>query len=87
MLERRGLVSFEIQQFDNGFEKHILRSRNVSFESNLLPQELEVLNKVNQKFATFGSKQIADYSHNERGYKQTKQGEVISYEYAEDILI
>ena len=87
ILERRGFVSFEIEQFDNGFEKHILTSGKVFLENDLLPQELDVLEKINTKFASFGSKQIADYSHNEKGYKQTKQGEVISYEYAEDILI
>ena len=41
--------------------------------------------KVVSKFASFGSKQIADYSHNERGYRETKQGDVISYAYAADI--
>ena len=87
MLERRKLVKFEVEQFDNGFEKHILSSGDVSIDFDFLPQELEVLEKINQKFAGFGSKQIADYSHNERGYKQTKQGEVISYEYADDIIL
>lgn len=87
ILERRKFICFEIEQFDNGFEKHILHSGPVPFDTELLPQELEVLEKINNKFSSFGSKQIADYSHNERGYKETKQGDVISYEYAEDIII
>ena len=87
ILERRKIICFEIEQFDNGFEKHVLHTGTVPVELKLLPQELGVLEKINNKFASYGSKQIADYSHNERGYKETKQGDVISYEYAEDIKI
>ena len=85
MLEKRGIVTAEIDQFENGYEKHLLKAGNVKIESTLTQQELLVLEEVNKKFASFGSKQIADYSHNERGYKETKQGDIISYAYAEDI--
>jgi hypothetical protein len=85
MLEKRGIVTAEIEQLENGYEKHLLKAGNVKIESTLTPQELLVLEEVNKKFASFGSKQIADYSHNERGYKETKQGDIISYAYAEDI--
>jgi putative zinc finger/helix-turn-helix YgiT family protein len=85
MLEKRGIVTAEIEQFENGYEKHLLKAGNVKIESTLTQQELLVLEEVNKKFASFGSKQIADYSHNERGYKETKQGDIISYAYAEDI--
>ncbi len=85
MLEKRGIVTAEIEQLENGYEKHLLKAGNVKIESTLTPQELSVLEEVNKKFASFGSKQIANYSHNERGYKETKQGDIISYAYAEDI--
>ncbi len=85
MLEKRGIVTAEIEQLENGYEKHLLKAGNVKIESTLTQQELLVLEEVNKKFASFGSKQIADYSHNERGYKETKQGDIISYAYAEDI--
>ena len=29
--------------------------------------------------------EISNYSHNEKGYKETKKGEIISYAYAKDI--
>ena len=85
MLEKRGIVTSVYEQLDNGYEKHLLKAGESVFDYSFTPQELSVLETVNNKFASFGSKQIADYSHNERGYKETKQGEVISYAYAAEI--
>lgn len=85
MLEKRGIVTSEFEQLENGYEKHLLKAGNLPVESNLTPHEVSVLDEVVSKFASFGSKQIADYSHNERGYRETKQGDVISYAYAADI--
>ena len=39
------------------------------------------------KFLNFGSKELADYSHKEKAYTDTKPGEKISYDYAFDIEI
>lgn len=87
MLEKRGIVTSVYEQLDNGYEKHLLITGDAVFEYSFTPQELSVLETVKNKFASFGSKQIADYSHNERGYKETKQGEVISYAYASDMML
>lgn len=38
--------------------------------------------KVYNKFIDFGSVEISNYSHNEKGYQNTEQGAVISYSYA-----
>jgi hypothetical protein len=44
-----------------------------------------------KKFADFGSVDISNYSHKEKGYsstkKGTKKGEIISYAYAKDIQL
>ena len=85
MLEKRGIVVSEFEELDNGYEKHLLKAGEVKMELNLTSEEIAVLDEVNKKFSSFGSKQIADYSHNERGYKETKQGQIISYAYAADI--
>ena len=85
MLEKRGIVISVFEQLDNGYERHMLKLGDMPFEYSFTPQELSVLETVNKKFASFGSKQIADYSHNELGYKKTKQGEIISYAYASEI--
>ncbi len=85
LLEKRGIIRSEFEQLDNGFEKHILAAGKTQLESELTDQERSVLEQVSRKFRNFGSKQIADYSHNERGYKETVQGQIISYAYAADI--
>lgn len=85
LLEKRGIIRSEFEQLDNGFEKHILKAGGTLVGSELTERELSVLERVSRKFREFGSKQIADYSHNERGYKETVQGQIISYAYAADI--
>ncbi len=74
--------------FDNGgvgeqFKPNKKRKFNKSmFE----PAELEILDSVVQKFGSMKTKQLVDYSHNEKGWKQNqKTHELISYKYAFDI--
>ena len=50
-------------------------------------EELEILEKVKNKFKDFGSIDISHYSHKEKGYSATKPGEIISYSYAKDIQL
>lgn len=54
-------------------------------EGVLSDAEIDVLNRIYEKFKNFGSVEISDYSHNEKGYNATKTGEIISYAYAMDI--
>lgn len=49
--------------------------------------ELEILGYVKNFFKKHTAKAIRDSSHNERGYKETNVGEVISYKYADDLQI
>ena len=71
--------------FENGYEKHQIVS-DAEFPKDVLNHdELKVLDKINKRFKNFGSVEISNYSHNERGYMKTKQGDIISYEYAKDI--
>jgi len=51
------------------------------------PSELASLSFVKANFQGFSAKQIRDFSHNEKGYEATKDGEIISYLYAEDLQI
>ena len=49
--------------------------------------EIEVLNRIYVKFKDFGSAEISEYSHKEKGYMATKTGQIISYVYAKDIIL
>ena len=50
-------------------------------------KQLEVLERIDAKFKDFGSVDISNYSHKEKGYCATKKGEIISYAYAKDIQL
>lgn len=71
--------------YDDGYEKHQVIPEEEIPEGNLSENELAVLERIYNKFASFGSVDISNYSHMEKGYMETKKGEIISYEYAKDI--
>ena len=73
--------------YENGYEKHeVIPERDIE-EGILSEQEMAVLERVYEKFKDFGSAEISEYSHKEKGYSSTKTGEIISYAYAKDIVI
>lgn len=73
--------------FDNGYEKHQVIPESDISDGVLSAKELEVLERIYKKFADFGSVEISNYSHREKGYRSTQKGEMISYVYAKDIQL
>jgi hypothetical protein len=73
--------------YDNGYEKHQVIPECDIQEGILSASELGVLERIYEKFADFGSVDISNYSHKEKGYSSTKKGEIISYAYAKDIQL
>lgn len=73
--------------FDNGYEKHQVIPDCDIPEGVLSAEEIAVLERIYVKFEDFGSVEISNYAHNEKGYRLTKQGEIISYEYAKEIQL
>lgn len=71
--------------YENGYEKHQVIPEEEMQEGVLSEKEIAVLERIYKKFAGFGSVDISNYSHKERGYIETKKGEIISYAYAKDI--
>ncbi len=71
--------------YDGAYEKHQVIPECDVPEDVLSDAEIEVLNRIFEKFKSFGSVEISDYSHKEAGYKATKKGQIISYAYAKDI--
>jgi hypothetical protein len=49
--------------------------------------ELKTLALVKEFFEKHTAKEIRNFSHNERGYQVTRDGELISYEYAQSLQI
>ncbi len=49
--------------------------------------ELKILATVKEYFKDFTAKRITDFSHDEKAYKETASGDIISYEYASDLKL
>lgn len=73
--------------YDNGYEKHQVIPECDIPDRILSNEELDVLERIYVKFEDFRSVDISNYSHKEKGYMSTKQGEIISYSYAKDIQL
>ena len=86
MMEADHIAHIEVV-FDHGYEKHQVMPDSEIPKEALTEAELAVLEQIADKFADFGSAEISNYSHQEKGYALTKQGEVISYSYARDIRL
>lgn len=71
--------------YDNGYEKHQVVPEEEIPTGVLSEAEIAVMERIYEKFADFGSVDISNYSHKEKGYISTKKGEIISYAYAKDI--
>ena len=81
-----GYIDYNIS-YNNDYESHNITSLKKFNSSLFTKEELDLLNKIKSKFKSFGSKDIADYSHNEKAYIKTKDYNKISYELALDIEI
>lgn len=71
--------------YEGGYENHEVIPECEVPKNVLSEKELEVLERVYNKFKNYGSVEISNYSHNEKGYTMTNQGEVIPYSYAKYI--
>ena len=49
--------------------------------------ELEIILKVKKLFKDYTANNIREFSHKERGYIETNDGDIISYEFANDLKI
>ena len=73
--------------YENGYEKHQVLPECEVAEGSFSDAEKRVLERVYERFKDFGSVEISEYSHKEKGYASTKTGDIISYAYANDITL
>lgn len=86
MMEADKIIHIELA-FEDGYEKYQVIPDYELLDIALTENELEVVERIYKKFAEFGSAEISKYSRGEKGYRLTKQGEIISYIYAKDIIL
>ena len=63
---------------------HVYPTANMDY-SVLSGGEKAILDKVIEKFKDYKAKDIVDYMHDERAYKETKSGEIIPFSLAKEI--
>lgn len=73
--------------YDGVYEKNQVVAECDFPEGVLSDTEMDVLERVYEKFKDYNLEELSDYSYNEKGYKATKTGENISYMYAMDIQL
>jgi putative zinc finger/helix-turn-helix YgiT family protein len=72
------------------FDDHIFEKFVSSIEPDLSvfsESDLEILILVKKNFSDYTARKIRDFSHDEKGYKETLNGELISYKYGDDLQI
>lgn len=88
ILVRQGLIEVEevsYQGKDYTGERYLSKQ-----EPNLnifTDSELSILLSVNEFFKDYNASEMSEFSHDEKGYQDTENGNLISYRYAEDLKI
>ena len=78
------LISYNIE-YINEYELHNIKCLGEIDKSIFSREELNIINKVIDFFKDYKSKEIADFSHEEKAYIETNLSDKISYDYAFDI--
>ena len=86
LIEEGALASDEIF-YDETMSGEKLTSVLKPDLSMFVNSELLVMASVKEYFKGWTAKRISDFSHEEKGYRETQNGHLISYAYAEDLQI
>ena len=79
-------ISINEVQF-NDYSGEYLRAVKEPVLSMFSTSELKILAMVKEYFAEFTAKKTSELSHQEKGYQETRNGELISYEFAQFLSI
>jgi hypothetical protein len=83
---KKGLVSMkQIQRGD--FVADVYQSQVECNKTLFSAEELAVMELVKNTFQSYTAKKIMNFSHKEKGFKETSQGANIPYTYAESLLL
>lgn len=85
-LVERGELEIDEQQIGAYVGENCI-SRNELDLSVFSDSEIKILSEIKDYFKGFGSAEIKNFSHQERGYQETNKGDLISYLYAEHLKI
>jgi putative zinc finger/helix-turn-helix YgiT family protein len=81
----KGLVEFIEDSYPNGYVGELIKAVKEPDLNIFSPSELRVMASVMEDFKGHTATQIQEFSHKEKGYQQTSDGEIISYAYANEL--
>lgn len=81
LIEENSIEVKEIRYSDDAIGEEFITRKEPDL-SLLSDSELKILASVKEHFRNYTAKRISDLSHEEKGWKETPNGQIISYEYA-----
>lgn len=85
-IEKNAMIDIDYQ-FVNDYTIININSIKEFDGTSFSEEELEILKVVENQFEGFGSVAISDFSHEEDGWKNTNDRDIISYDHAETLRI
>ena len=84
-LEEEGYIKIDTEFYQGDYVKEKISGLKKINYNVFDEDELKMIEEVKKYFKNYNSSEIAEYSHQEKAFKETKNNESISYDYAFDI--
>lgn len=81
----KGLIEFIEELYPGGYTGEKIKALKDPDLNIFSPSELRVMASVIEDFENHKAKEIQDFSHKEKAYQLTNDGEIISYAYASEL--
>jgi hypothetical protein len=81
----KGLVEFMEEPYPKGYVGELIKAVKEPDLNIFSPSELRIMASVMEDFKGYTASQIQEFSHKEKAYQQTSDGEIISYTYANEL--
>jgi putative zinc finger/helix-turn-helix YgiT family protein len=81
----KGLVEFMEESYPKGYVGELIKAVKEPDLNIFSPSELRIIASVMEDFKGYTATKIQNFSHKEKGYQQTSDGEIISYAYANEL--
>ena len=78
-------INYDVEINNNDYESHNISALKKFDKTMFTDEELDVMQKVRDKFKKFSARDIVDYSHKDKAFIDSKYSDKISYDYAFDI--
>ncbi|MFM9278581.1 type II TA system antitoxin MqsA family protein [Paenibacillus jiagnxiensis] len=86
-LETLGEIRISTEESNNGYTRITIKSNKQPNESYFTDKEISVIKDILTFFEDYNSTKISNFAHETDAWKQTKEDQIISYDYAKSIQL